>query len=503
MLGSFTVLYRRHLNTFLKQKANNNTMELKKQVVQGVGWSIGGAFASIAINLFTKVILARLLFPGDFGLFAMVFIIIAFLNLFSGLGISSTLIYKNTDDEKTINTAFVFAIIIGIVLTVLCYISSNFVADFFKQPDLVPMIQIMSFVMIFDSLANFFYGIIIKELKFREKTIAEVCVILFYGIAVIGLAYLGLGVWSMVYAYVFQHFFLLVFLWAFCQKKLKFSINYTLTKEIFHFGKYITLSSLLAWAITSVDNILIGRKLGDEKLGYYSFGFNIATLPMLWITHIITSVCSPVYAKLKHDAQLLQKAYEKSLEWSMIFIFPISFGILLLADIFVEVVFSPKWMPMVPILRILAVYSILRSVCNICGYMLDSVGKPKVASMLVLVELFILCLIIYPAFLFFNVLGVAAAVVLARGISMILHLRAVHTVVKNTIKSYFQLLSKKAYATVIMGVCILLLRFFLVENTLINFLFYLSIGTLVYAFALFFLERKIFTEVKELIQLVL
>lgn len=464
---------------------------------------MGGAFTAIVINLFTKVILARLLFPEDFGLFAMVFIIIGFLNIFSGLGISSTLIYKNTDDEKIINTAFVFSIIIGIFLTVLCYVSSSFVAAFFKQPDLVPMIQVMSVVMLFDSLINFFYGIIIKELKFKQKTIAEVFTILFYGVAVVVLAYFGLGVWSMVYAYIFQHFFLLVCLWAFCQKKLKLNIDYALTKDIFHFGKYITLSSLLAWAITSVDNILVGRKLGDEKLGYYSFGFNIATLPMSWITHIITSVFSPIYAKLRYDVQRLRKAYEKSLEWSMIFIFPISCGIFLLADIFIEVVFSPKWMPMVSILRMLAVYSILRSVCNICGYMLDSVGKPKVASMLVLKELFILCLIIYPAFLFFGVLGVAAAVVLARGVSMILHLRAVHTVINNTIIYYFQLLNKKAYATVIMGLCIVLLRFFLVENTVVNFLFCVSIGAVVYTVVLFFLERKIVVEAKELIRLIL
>ena len=91
-------------------------MQLKKKVVQGLGWNLVASVLCQVLNVATKIIIARLLFPADFGLFTMAFLVINFLSIFVGFGIMSAVIYKKEEPEKTYNTAFVITLLLGFFL---------------------------------------------------------------------------------------------------------------------------------------------------------------------------------------------------------------------------------------------------------------------------------------------------------------------------------------------------------------------------------------------------
>ncbi len=148
-------------------------MELKRRILHGVVWNSTASAGVYVLNFVTKIVIARLLFPEDFGLFAMAFILINFLSIFIGFGIISALIYKKEDYEKTKNTAFVLSIITGVALFVISLFSSTFIASFFHQPALGTMIQVMSFILLFDSISSVLNGILLKELEFKKKAAAE------------------------------------------------------------------------------------------------------------------------------------------------------------------------------------------------------------------------------------------------------------------------------------------------------------------------------------------
>lgn len=475
-------------------------MDLKQKIINGISWNIASSIVTQILNLATKIIIARLLFPADFGLFAMAFLLINFLSLFVGFGIMSALIYKKDEEEKTFNTAFFLSILIGIFLFFASFFSSSYIATFFQQPVLKQMIEVLSFVFLFDSISSILNGCLVKNLEFKKKTIAEICSILCYSIIVIGLALAGKGVWSIVIAYLIQHALLMIFLFSASQKKPKIRLHKDIAKELLHFGKYVFSTTCLAWAITSIDNILVGKKLGDESLGYYSFGFNIAALPVLSITGMFTAVFHPVYAKLQDDAERLKTAYVKPLEWSLLFILPISVGMFLLADIFVRVLFGEKWVAMIPLLKIFAVYSIFRTVCTIISQLLEGVGKPKVASMLLVIELSVLIILIIPAILSYGIIGAALAVVIARGISMMLHLFQIKRIVVIQFREYWYFLSKKCIGAIIMGIVLLFFRHLFTANTLFHLIILVSIGIITYVAFLFIMERRIFEEAYALLR---
>jgi O-antigen/teichoic acid export membrane protein len=473
---------------------------LKSRVIGGLGWNVTGSVGIQALNFIAKIFLARLLFPEDFGLFAMAFIVITFLSIFVSFGVTDAIIYRKKDEEyqKTIDSGMVVSIGIGCILMLLGFISSSFVADFFHEPILTTMIRLMSVVLLFDSISDILYGILIKEMEFKRKTIAELSSTIIYVVTVLLLAYYGFGVWSMVYAYLIQHFLIIVFLWILSPRKPKFALDKEIAKDMLHFGKHTTSAVFFAWAITSIDNILVGKRFGDEQLGYYGFGFTIASVPVLSLAHIIAGVFHPVYAKVRDNIEKLQKAYLIPLEWALLLILPISMGLFALADIFVIVVFGEKWITMVPILKVLALYAIIRSVCTICGTLLVGIGKPKEVSKIACIQLITLLIIIYPFASFLGIVGVALAVLIARGISLVMYIIKTNEVLKIKMKSTVAILWKKVLGTVIMLGTLYNAALVLHQHTIVNLLLLILIGVITYAGSIFLLDRRIFAEAKEM-----
>ncbi len=475
-------------------------MGLKQKVVHSLGWNLAGSVIIQLLNLITKIILARLLFPADFGIFAMVFIFINFLGIFVGFGISSAIIYKKEEPQKTLNTAVVLTTIIGIVLFFISYFSSNVIAVFFNQELLEPMIKLVSVVFLFDSLSTLLYATFIKELEFKKKTIIDITSVFIYSILVLVLVYIGLGVWALVISYVLQHLFVVILLWIFSPRRPSWEYDKTIAKEMFHFGKYALATSIIAWAITSIDNLFVGKQLGDESLGYYSMSFTIAALPVVSFTHLITAVFHPVYAKIQDDQNRLKEAYLKPLEWSLTVILPVSVGLFILADILVLVLFGEKWLPIVPLLKIFAIYCILRTVCTIIAQLLEGIGKPKDAAKIVFIELIILCIGII-TLISWGLYGVAIAVVFARFVSMILYIRKINAVLSVNIIDYILILWKKICALSVMGILVFSVRKILVENTVFNLIILISLGVAIYFICIIYVDKKLIAEGKSLLNI--
>lgn len=476
-------------------------MELKKKVIVGLCWNMLGSGITQGLGFITKVIIARTLFPSDFGLFAMALILINFMSIFVGFGMMSALVYRKEDPEKTFNTAFVLSCIIGCCLFIVSYFSSGFIASFFNEPVLKSMIKVLSVVFIFDSVSTILSGSLLKNLEFKKRTIIDILAVCCYGGSAILLAVSGFGVWSLVIAYVIHHGFIMILLWVICRKRPQWNIDMKIAREVLSFGKYVMSTAFLAWAITSIDNILVGKKMGDENLGYYSFSFNIAALPVLQITGLFTSVFHPVYAKLQGDYEKLKRAYLKPLEWSLVFILPIAAGMFLLADRIVYVLFGEKWVPMIPLLKIFAVYCIFRTVCTIISQLLEGIGKPKTASLLLAIEFVILGIVLIPAIMYKGILGAAVAVVSARGISMILHLTQTKKILAIGLRDYVPLVAKKLLCTILMVVAVYLMGYILMGNTLVNLFVFIVTGALVYGISLFFMEKRIFKEAQQVVKI--
>lgn len=473
---------------------------LKRMAIRGSLWVSLGSFGTQVINFIIKIFLARLLAPSDFGLFAMALIVVTFLNLLSGFGIGGELIYRKKNIDKALNVAFFLSPVIGVVLYSVIFLLSGYVGAFFNQPSLPLMIKVIGISFIIDSFVTAPHAFLTKNLRFKERSLAEFLPIIFYGASAVALSYYGFGVWSLVISQIVQHLSWVIFLWAFCPWRPKLMFDRKIMVEILHFGKYVFSSSMIAFFINYIDNAIVGKKLGDEPLGFYSFAFNIAALPITAFVQFVSGVFHPIYSRLQDNNEKLKEAFRLSLKWILLFALPVSGGLWALADLFTLTVFGSKWAPMIIILQILSIYPSMKSIIVLSTYLIEGVGYPKRSTKTILVNLILMAIFIYPALKYYGVVGVAYTVIISLFITTILIIRVTSDIIGFGYKDILSLLWRPMLSTCIMVLAILVLRMYLfAASTLISFIALVAAGIVSYGISSFALERKLIREIKEMV----
>jgi len=472
---------------------------LKKKVIKGSLWVSSGSFAVQAINLVIKIFLARLLLPEDFGIFAMALIVITLLNLLSGFGIGGALIFRKKNMDKALNVAFFISPAIGVILYIGTYALSGLVAVFFNVPVLSPIIKMIGISFILDSFVVVPHAFLTKNLLFRQRSLAEFFPIMFYGATAVFLAYKGFGVWSLVISHIVQHVFWVASLWFFCPWRPKLVFDRKVAVEMLHFGKYVFTSSFLAFLINYTDNAAIGKILGDKQLGYYSFAFNIAALPITAFIQFVSSVFHPIYSRLQDNKLMLKQAYLMSLKWVLLITLPISGGLWVLADTFTISVFGAKWESMIIILQLLSLYPFMKSISVLSSYLLEGVGQPKITTKIVFLQYLFILLTIIPTIIYYGIGGAACVIIIALFFSTLAFMRAIAGVVMFNNAEYLKILWRPLVGTSLMVSIVYTFKMLILRSQdILSLILLAAAGTLSYGILCIILDGKLLGEVKEM-----
>src|SRR5262245_6537596 len=181
-------------------------MGLAKKTAHGTIWAVI-TFGSGKLLLFlSSVILARLLTPADFGLAGITLVVINFLGFVRDVGVGNALIYKNKDSDQLASTAFWISCLAGFSLFTLASLISPWAAHFFEEPRVEPMVQLLAVSFLLTSLGSTHEALLQKELNFKKKLIPELAQAFSRGFFSILLAWLGWGVWSLIWGQVIGAF---------------------------------------------------------------------------------------------------------------------------------------------------------------------------------------------------------------------------------------------------------------------------------------------------------
>ncbi|HTA19153.1 MAG TPA: oligosaccharide flippase family protein, partial [Polyangia bacterium] len=155
-------------------------------------------------------------------------------------------------------------------------------------------------------------------------------------------------------------------------------------KTLFRFGAvrpFIRMSlNLLGFNVINywsrtIDNLLVGKRLGEAQLGYYSRAYTLMLLPLSQVTGVISSGALPAMARAADDKPRVLRGYLDAMRMIAFVTFPMMTGLTLVADPFVRVVYGEKWAPMIPILQILSMVGVLQSLTNPMGWIFVSQGR--------------------------------------------------------------------------------------------------------------------------------
>jgi O-antigen/teichoic acid export membrane protein len=149
-------------------------------------------------------------------------------------------------------------------------------------------------------------------------------------------------------------------------------------KGYMSFGLYQMGERSVNYLSSNVDNLIIGRFLGAEALGFYSLAYQLITFPLMRFNPIVTQVAFPAFSKVQRDDEMLRRGYLKVTSLVSSVTFPLMAGMFMVAPLFVEVVYGEAWLPAVAVIRILCIVGALKAQGNPLGSLLLSKGRADV-----------------------------------------------------------------------------------------------------------------------------
>ncbi len=390
-------------------------MSLKNKAVSGVKWTAMSTVIVALLQLLQLSILSHLLNPSDFGLMALVMVVIGFSQAFLDMGISNAIIHKQAITKNQLSTLYWVNILAGVFLFLIILIIAPFIAEFYKEEELTKLILILSFTFIIQPFGQQFMILWQKEMRFSE--IAKIDIITkFINFTVsVFLAYKGYGVYSLVYgtlAGVISQTGQFLYI-GLKEYKPSFVFKLGEVKEFLSFGAYQMGEKIINYFNSQVDTILIGKLLGKEALGIYTLAKQIIMRPVQIINPIITKVAFPTMSKVQDDILKLKDIYLRIINHLSSINFPIYAFIFIFANDIVLIMFGEKWLGVVYIMKILSIMGAIISTGNPIGSLILARGKANWGFWWNFGLLFCIPLTIYIGN-FWNLVGIAFALVLIK-----------------------------------------------------------------------------------------
>ncbi len=341
-------------------------------------WTTLNTICQTAMQFLTLIILGRLLSPEAFGLMAMILVVVEVVNVFARMGLGEAIIYKKEVTQNEVSSLYFLNILVGAALFVGVFFSAGLISGLYSEPDLVPLVQIISSLFFISSLGIIFEVLLRKHLLFDTLSKVNISVHFFAFIVMVVLAWWGAGVYALVLGHVSLHIIKTALLILVAGRKKWFPrlhFNFFEIKFYLKFGIYMVLAMSINQFNTRVDQMLIGAILGPIILGFYNMAFRIIYQPINKVNPILTKVAFPFFSKIQDETPRLKRNYLKYINLIMSINTPALAGITGLAPVLIPLFLGDKWDESIPIIQALAFYVLIRSIFNASGSLMMAKGK--------------------------------------------------------------------------------------------------------------------------------
>lgn len=372
-------------------------MDIKKKTLNAVKWTTIATFVKVGIGFLQMLILTRLLNPRDFGLMALVTIVIGFSQSFIDMGLSNAVIHKQEIRREQLSSLFWLNIIAGVFIFFVIFIIAPFIAMFYHETELTRLLRIIGLTFLIQPFGQLYSVLWQKELRFKEISILEIITSLISFIVSTVLAFLQFGVYALVWGAISASviYTLFILIKGLKEHRPTFILKLSEIKNFIQFGLYQMGERIINYFNYQFDSLLIGKLLGMESLGIYSIAKQLVMYPAMIFNPIITRVTFPAMAKIQNDIDTLKEVYKKTINYLSSINFPIYAFMFIFSTEIITILYGKKWLSAIPVLAILSLWGALRSTGNPIGSLLLARGKAALGFYWNLGLFFIVPLVMY------------------------------------------------------------------------------------------------------------
>jgi O-antigen/teichoic acid export membrane protein len=398
-------------------------MELSGQAIRGVLWSALEFGGGEGISFVVFLMLARLLAPDDFGVVALAGSAVAFVQLCLAQGFADALIQRREITPEHCSTAFWTNIAVALGFMVVVVMCAGPAAALFHEKQLAPVLWGLSPLFLTSALTSVHLALFRRELRFSSLALRALIGVTAGGVAGIGLAAAGAGLWALVGQQLLNGVVSVAVIWHRSEWRPAWLFSRHCFAEMAHFSATVIGSSLAGFFARRLDTLLVGYVFDARQLGYYYLVQRLLTAVGLVTLSAVQAIVMPVLSRLQDQRDALRDTFVATIELVQSLWLPLVIGIGLVAPLLLPVLLGPRWGPAVPLLQVQCLAGFAVAFSFFTGPVLYAVNRPAVYLRLVLVQIAMLAALILLGARF-GLVGVAAAYVAALVLVAPLHLEA-------------------------------------------------------------------------------
>lgn len=393
--------------------ASVSSASLLRRIRSSFSWIVGMRATHQLAQVVRTVFLARLLSPDDFGLFGIGLLILTIVNAVSNPGFRSAVVhYRDVRVSEVLGVLWSVSLLRGLLLAALICTTSGVAASFFSEPDVELVVRALAAVPLIGSLENPAIVELRRDVRLKGTVLPRMASsIVNLGVALPVAAVTG-SVWALVWGFVAGKTAAVAASYWVRPWRPRLEFDGQVFRKLFSYGKWLTGGSILHLIYNNGDDLAVGKLLGSDELGLYRLAYSISNMPADYVTRLVGQVAFPTFSELQHQPEQLREAYERTLLLVSSLSIPMAVGIFLMAPEVVEHVLGAKWLPMVPALRLLAAWGLIRSLGANSGPLYRAVGRPDIGTKIQFAKVITLVPMLVAAFVYGGLTAVAVAVTL-------------------------------------------------------------------------------------------
>lgn len=363
-------------------------MANNRGVLYNLIWKFAERITAQLVTLIVSIVLARMLDPSHYGVISMVTIFITIANVFVSDGFGSALIQKKSADAVDFSSVLYFNILFSIALYFILFCCAPLISKFYGSgyEILTPVTRVLGLRLILTSINSVQQAYVSKHMIFKKFFWSTLFGTILSGIVGIVMAYHGYGVWSLVAQYLTNTTIDTLVLQIVLNKWPIRAFSWKRLKTLLNYGYKILLTNLTITGYQELRALIIGKLYSSKDLAFYD---KAKQFPNLVVTNINTSISAVLFPKLAQEQDEVARVKyitRQSVKFSAYIMSPVMLGLAAVANPFISVILTDKWLPCVPLLQVFCCFYLFQPIQTANTQAIKALGRSDLALKLEIIR---------------------------------------------------------------------------------------------------------------------
>lgn len=348
---------------------------LKEKTAKGLFWGAMNNTVQQLLGVAFGIVTLRLLSPQDNGMMAIIAVFSQVATVLQDSGFRSALVNIKEPSHRDYNAVFWFNIIVAVIMYFVLFFTAPLIADYYHTPELTWFSRYAFLSIILAGFNTAQSAWLFKNLRAKQQAKAAMTAVLLSGIVCIVMAWQGYAYWSLAtQGLVFIGVYMLMN-WHYSPWRPSFSFDFRPIRSMFRFSVKMLLTTIVERVNVNIMNILLGRYFSKHDVGIYNTAYNWSQKGSSLVQGMVAQVAQPVFSGLQDDRERQLRVLRKMMRFAAFVSFPLMFGLSLVAEEFIVVAITAKWLGSAMLLRVLSIAAAFSPLSTVLSQYIVSRGR--------------------------------------------------------------------------------------------------------------------------------